>query len=201
MTLLLQLSRLIDAITERIGRSTIWLILIAVLISATNAVVRKLFDMSSNAFLEIQWYLFSGVFLLCSGYALLHNEHVRIDVVSGRFSRRTQTWIEVLGTVFFLMPMCLMMLYLSWPWFINSFNSQEVSPNAGGLIVWPVKLLMPIGFALLTVQGLSELIKRIAFLQGRIPDPTEKHTLPTAEEELIEELRRAQEAEEANKNG
>lgn len=198
MQFLLQLSRLVDAITERIGRSVIWLILIAVLISAGNAVVRKLFDMSSNAFLEIQWYLFSGVFLLCAGYALLHNEHVRIDVVSGRFTRRTQTWIEVFGTLFFLLPMCLMMVYLSAPWFMNSFNSQEVSSNAGGLIVWPVKLLMPVGFCLLTVQGLSELVKRIAYLQGLIPDPAEKHTLPTAEEELIEELRRREAEEKSN---
>lgn len=172
-----------------------WLLLIAVLISTGNAIVRKAFNWSSNGLLEIQWYLFAGAFLLGASYTLLHNEHVRIDVVSGKFSKRTQTWIEVIGTLFFLLPFCAMVLWTSTPWFINSITSQEMSVNAGGLILWPVKALVPIGFALLTFQGLSELIKRLAFLQGLIPDPTEKHAFPTAEENLIEELKKRQEEE------
>jgi len=192
---LLGFSRLIDAINERVGRSAMWLLLIAVLISTVNAIVRKAFNWSSNGLLEIQWYLFAGAFLLGAAYTLLHNEHVRIDVVSGKFSKRTQTWIEVIGSLFFLLPFCLMVLWTSIPWFINSMNSQEMSVNAGGLILWPVKALVPIGFALLTLQGLSELVKRLAFLQGLIPDPTEKHAFPTAEENLIEELKKRQEEE------
>lgn len=191
---LIKLSNLIDGLNERIGRSAIWLVLIAVLISATNAVVRKVFSVSSNAFLEIQWYLFSGVFLLGAAYTLRHNEHVRIDVLSGRFSKRTQHKIEIFGTLLFLLPLCAMMIWLSVPWFINSFNSGEVSANAGGLTLWPAKLLVPIGFVLLGLQGISELIKRIAVLQGLIPDPTEQHDMPTAEENLIEEIRKMQEA-------
>jgi TRAP-type mannitol/chloroaromatic compound transport system permease small subunit len=192
---LLNLSRLIDATTERVGRSAMWLLLAAVLISAGNAVVRKALNWSSNGLLEIQWYLFAGAFLLGASYTLLHNEHVRIDVVAGKFSKRTQTWIEVFGTVLFLLPLCAMVLWTSIPWALNSISSQEMSVNAGGLILWPVKILVPIGFALLTLQGLSELVKRLAFLQGRIPDPTEKHAFPTAEENLIEELKRRQEEE------
>ena len=195
MNALLGLSRLIDALNERVGRSAMWLLLAAVLISTGNAIVRKAFNWSSNALLEIQWYLFAGAFLLGASYTLLHNEHVRIDVVAGRFSKRTQTWIEVIGTLLFLLPFCLMVLWTSTPWFLNSFASQEVSVNAGGLIVWPAKILVPLGFLLLTLQGLSELVKRLAFLQGLIPDPTEKHAFPTAEENLIEELKRRQEEE------
>ena len=195
MNALLGLSRLIDALNERVGRSAMWLLLAAVLISTGNAIVRKAFNWSSNGLLEIQWYLFAGAFLLGASYTLLHNEHVRIDVVAGRFSKRTQTWIEVIGTLLFLLPFCLMVLWTSTPWFLNSFASQEVSVNAGGLIVWPAKILVPLGFLLLTLQGLSELVKRLAFLQGLIPDPTEKHAFPTAEENLIEELKRRQEEE------
>ena len=173
-----------------------WLLLAAVLISTGNAIVRKAFNWSSNGMLEIQWYLFAGAFLLGASYTLLHNEHVRIDVVAGKFSKRTQTWIEVFGTLFFLLPLCLMVLWMSTPWAIASYTSQEMSVNAGGLILWPAKFLIPIGFALLLAQGLSELVKRLAFLQGLIPDPTEKHAFPTAEENLIEELRKRQEEEE-----
>lgn len=198
MNALLKLSGLIDAMNERIGKVVYWCILIAVLISATNAVVRKLFNMSSNAFLEIQWWLFSAVFLLCAAYTLLHNEHVRIDVVTGRFSKRTQIWLDVFGFVVFLLPMTLMMVWLSGPWAVRSLISQEMSSNAGGLIYWPVKMLMPAGFILLTLQGISELVKRLAFLQGLIPDPTEKHKFPAAEEQLIEELRLRLEQEKAN---
>jgi len=191
----LGLSRFIDAINERVGRSAMWLLLAAVLISTVNAIVRKAFNWSSNGLLEIQWYLFAGAFLLGAAYTLLHNEHVRIDVVSGKFSRRTQTWIEVIGSIFFLLPFCAMVLWTSVPWFLNSLASGETSSNAGGLILWPAKILVPIGFTLLTAQGISELIKRLAFLKGLIPDPTEKHAFPTAEENLIEELKKRQEGE------
>ena len=129
MKALLALSRAIDAVNERVGHAVYWLVLVAVLVSAANAIVRKAFDMSSNAFLEVQWYLFSAIFLLCAGYTLLRNEHIRIDVIAGRFSRRTQTWIDVFGTVFFLVPMVLLILYESWPWFVRAWNSGEVSPS------------------------------------------------------------------------
>lgn len=194
MSSLIKLSNLIDALNERIGRSAIWLVLIAVMISTVNAVVRKAFDVSSNAFLEIQWYLFAGIFLLGTAYTLRHNEHVRIDVLSSRFSKRTQDLIEIFGTLIFLMPLCAMMVWLSVPWFLQSFHSGEVSANAGGLTLWPAKLLVPVGFTLLGLQGISELIKRVAVLQGVIPDPTEHHDFPTAEENLIEEIRKMQEA-------
>jgi TRAP-type mannitol/chloroaromatic compound transport system permease small subunit len=190
MKSLLGLSRAIDALNERVGKLSYWLILVAVLISAGNAVVRYTFDMSSNAWLEIQWYLFSAVFLFSAGYTLLHNQHVRIDIVSGQFSRRTQTWIEIFGTIFFLLPMAILILWLSWPVFMDAWRSGEVSSNVGGLTVWPARLMLPIGFALLVLQGFSELIKRIAFLRGLIPDPDDKDEGPTAEELLAEELRR-----------
>ena len=188
---MLALSRVIDALNDRIGRLVYWLVLAAVFISAANAIVRKAFDMSSNAFLEVQWYLFSAIFLLCAGYTLLKNEHIRIDVIAGRFSRRTQTWIDVFGTVFFLFPMVALILFESWPWFVRAWNSGEVSPSAGGLILWPAKILVPVGFVLLALQGVSELLKRIAFLAGAGPDPTEKIVKKTAEEELAEEILRA----------
>ena len=191
MKALLALSRVIDTINENVGKAVYWLVLAAVLISTANAVVRKAFDMSSNAYLEVQWYLFSAIFLLCAGYTLLKNEHIRIDVVAGRFSKRTQTWIDVLGTLFFLFPMVALILYESWPWFVRAWNSGEVSPSAGGLILWPAKILVPIGFVLLGLQGVSELFKRIAFLAGAGPDPTEKIVKKTAEEELAEEILRA----------
>jgi TRAP-type mannitol/chloroaromatic compound transport system permease small subunit len=152
------LSRRIDGMTERLGAVVPWLVLAAVLVSALNAIVRKAFDISSNAFLEMQWYMFAAVFLLCSGYTLLRQEHVRIDVVYGRFTRRTQIWIDIFGTVFFLLPMCALFLWFSVPFFLSSFHSGEVSSNAGGLIVWPVEVLMPVGVLLLTIQGVSELL-------------------------------------------
>jgi TRAP-type mannitol/chloroaromatic compound transport system permease small subunit len=185
---LLSISRLIDRLTERIGHAFYWLILATVLISAANATVRKAFNVSSNAFLEIQWYLFSAVFLLAAGYTLLRNEHVRIDVVAGRLSKRTQAWIDIFGTVFFLLPMAILIGWLSWPIFVDTFERHEISTNAGGLIIWPARLLMPIGFLLLAVQGISELIKRIAFLKGLIPDPTEKHIEKSLEEQLAEDI-------------
>ena len=143
MKALLALSRGIDALNERVGKLAYWLVLAAVLVSAGNAGIRYAFNMSSNAWLEIQWYLFSAVFLLCSGYALLHNQHVRIDIISGRLSRRAQAWIDILGTIFFLMPMALLILWLSWPVFVDAYTHNEVSTNAGGLIVWPARLLLP----------------------------------------------------------
>jgi TRAP-type mannitol/chloroaromatic compound transport system permease small subunit len=185
---LLAFSRAIDALSERIGRLVYWLILAIVLISAANATVRKAFNYSSNAFLEIQWYLFSVIFLVGAGYVLLHNAHVRIDIISGRLSARAQNWIDVFGIVFFLFPMAFVIMKLSWPLFMDSYTRNEVSTNAGGLIIWPARLLVPIGFFLLIVQGFSELIKRIAFLRGLIPNPLEKQHGKTAEEELAEEI-------------
>jgi TRAP-type mannitol/chloroaromatic compound transport system permease small subunit len=190
MKLLLGLSRAIDALNEHVGRLTYWLILAAVLISAGNAVVRYSVNMSSNAWLEIQWYLFSFVFLFCAGYTLLHNQHVRIDVISGQLSGRARAWIDIFGTVFFLMPMAIAIMWLSWPVFLDAYRSGEVSTNAGGLTVWPGRLMLPVGFFLLILQGVSELIKRIAFLRGVIPDPTEKDQGPTDEELLAEALRK-----------
>jgi len=175
---LLALSRLIDALNERVGRLVYWLVLAAVLVSAGNAVFRYLFNLSSNAWLEIQWYLFSAVFLLCAGYTLLHNEHIRIDVIAGRLSKRAQTWIDIFGCVFFLLPMALVIMWLAWPVFMDAYIHHEISGDAGGLVRWPVKLLMPVGFFLLALQGVSELIKRIAFLLGLIPDPVETHEVP-----------------------
>ena len=174
MNFLLSVSRLIDKLSERVGRAVMWLVLLAVLVSAGNAIVRKVFNTSSNAWLELQWYLFAAVFLFCAGYALLHNEHIRIDVVAGRWSPRTRAWIDIFGTLFFLLPSSILIMELSWPIFMNAWHSGETSANAGGLIRWPARLMIPIGFLLLNLQGLSELIKRVAFLKGMIPDPMEK---------------------------
>ncbi len=188
---LLALSRWIDAINERIGQCIYWLVLATVLISAANATVRKLFNYSSNSFLEIQWYLFSAIFLFCAGYTLKHNEHVRIDIITARFSAKVRAGIDIFGTLFFLLPMAGLILWLSWPLFVDAYTRNEVSTNAGGLIIWPARLMVPVGFFLLMAQGLSELIKRIAFLQDLIPDPNEKLVTKTAEEELAEEILRA----------
>jgi TRAP-type mannitol/chloroaromatic compound transport system permease small subunit len=187
---LLRLSALIDALNERVGRSVYWLVLAAVLISAGNAIVRKVFNMSSNAFLELQWYLFSAVFLFSAGFTLLRNEHVRIDVVAGRLSPRAQAWIDIFGTVFFLLPMALLFVWLSWPIFIRTYTHGEISTNAGGLFIWPARLMVPIGFGLLSLQGISELIKRVAFVTGAGPDPIKRHDPLAAEKELAEEIRR-----------
>jgi TRAP-type mannitol/chloroaromatic compound transport system permease small subunit len=178
MKTLLTVSRAIDALNERIGRVILWLVLAMVLVSSANAVSRYLLNMSSNAWLELQWYLFAMVFLLCAGYALLHNEHIRIDVVSSHLSRRTQMWIDLFGTILFLFPVAGTIMWLSWPIFVNAWVSGEMSSNAGGLIRWPARLMIPVGFFLLTLQGVSELIKRVAFLRGLIPDPVEKHVEP-----------------------
>ena len=188
MTFFLSLSKRIDHFSEWVGRWVAWLVLAAVLISAANAISRKAFNLSSNAFLEIQWYLFAAVFLLASGYTLLRQEHVRIDVVSGRFSKRTQIWIDIVGLVLFLFPFIYVVIKLSIPLVTNAFVTGEMSSNAGGLIRWPVFALLPAGLLLLGIQALSELIKRIAFLQGLIPDPSKKQGAKTAEEELAEFL-------------
>ena len=182
MKLLLGLSRAIDALNERVGHLAYWLILIMVLVSAANASSRYALSIASNAWLELQWYLFSAVFLLCAGYTLLHNEHIRIDVVASRLSRRTQIWIDVFGLIFFLLPISVYMMWSSWPIFMNAWNSGEVSASAGGLIRWPARLLVPVGFFLLTLQGLSELVKRVATLMGLIPDTVEKHEDPALEQ-------------------
>ena len=190
MSSLLSLSRIIDRLNERVGKAFYWLVLVTVLISAANAIVRKVFNYSSNGLLEIQWYFFSAIFLFLAGYTLLRNEHVRIDVISSRLSKRAQTWIDILGTLFFLLPMAILLMWLSWPVFVDAYQRNEVSTNAGGLIIWPARLLVPVGFFLLVAQGVSELIKRIAFLRGLIPDPSEKHVVKTAEEELAEAILR-----------
>ncbi len=170
MNSLLSLSRLIDRISTGIGKLTMWLILATTLISAGNALVRKIMNNSSNSLLEIQWYLFAAVFMLGAGYGFLRNSHVRIDFISTKLSSQTRNWIDVLGIVLVLFPFCYVGIHLGWPFFMQAFQSGEVSQNAGGLIRWPVYLLIPAGFALLAMQGVSELIKRIAFLRGAGPD-------------------------------
>jgi len=184
VTLLLKLSQLIDWLNERVGKGAFWLVLIVALISAGNASYRFVFNDSSNGLLEIQWYLFAAIFLLCSPYTLQKNEHVRIDVLSSKLSPRGLAVIDIVGTLFFLLPMVITVLWLSLPLVADSYKIQEMSSNAGGLIRWPVKALLPIGFTLLALQGISELIKRVAFLAGRIDDPNRKDKGPTAEEEL-----------------
>ena len=193
MNALLGISRAIDAVSERIGRFVYWLLLAAVLISTGNAIMRKAFDIGSNAYLEAQWYLFATVFMLGAGYVLLHDQHVRIDIVSSRLSRRTRAWIDVVGLVAVLIPMCIVIGWMAMPSVKLAIASGEVSASPGGLIRWPLYILVPIGFALLCAQGVSELIKNLAFLSGRAPDP---HAKPEARDEelLIEALRREAEA-------
>ena len=169
---LLALSRAIDRLNEFIGKWVGWLILASILISAINAVIRKAFNMSSNSWLELQWYLFGAAFLLAAAYTLKQNEHIRIDIIYGLWSRRVQHWIDLLGHVFFLMPFVLLMIYYFVPYFLLSFRTQEVSTNAGGLIIWPAKFLLLLGFFLLGLQGISEIIKKIAVMRGDMEDPT-----------------------------
>jgi TRAP-type mannitol/chloroaromatic compound transport system permease small subunit len=205
MTGLLSLSGLIDRLNTLIGKLTMWLILLTTLISAGNAIVRKAFDMSSNGLLEIQWYLFAAVFMLGAGYGFLKNSHVRIDFISSRLSDRTRNWIDILGILLVLLPLCFLLIGLSWPVFMNAFNNGEMSQNAGGLIRWPAYLLVPVGFALLILQGISELIKRIAFLRGLIPDPiggdAAKSDDQIAAERLEAELAERLAVEKVNKAG
>jgi TRAP-type mannitol/chloroaromatic compound transport system permease small subunit len=195
MQALLKLSKTIDWLNAQVGKYVIWLIFASTVISAINASVRKVFNTSSNAYLEVQWYLFAAAFLLAAGYTLLHGEHVRIDVLIHRLSKRAQIWIDILGFTFFLMPVCLAVLWFGVPFFVQGFVSGEMSSNPGGLIRWPVYLMMPLGFALLLLQGISELIKRIGFLKGLVEDPTVKKVVKSAEEELAESIRLAAERE------
>lgn len=183
----LALSKLIDGFSERVGHFVQWLLLAAVLISTSNAIVRKAFNVSSNAYLEAQWYLFAAVFMLGAGYVFLHDQHVRIDALSSRFTRKTQVWIDVVGITVFLIPLCVLIMWMAWPSVAGAIKSNEISASPGGLIRWPLYILVPIGFALLAMQSFSELVKRIAFLAGMAPDP---HAKPekTPEELLLEEL-------------
>lgn len=188
MTPLLSLSRLIDSITTGVGKLSMWLILVTTLISAGNAIVRKIFNVSSNGLLEIQWYLFAAIFLMGAGYGFLNNSHVRIDFIASRLTARTRNWIDVVGIVAVLFPFCVLSIVLSWPLFSNAFTSGEMSQNSGGLIRWPVYALIPLGFALLAMQGVSELIKRIAFLTGKGPDVLSHETHKSDKEIHLEEL-------------
>ncbi len=189
MQALLKFSKAVDWLNAQVGKYVIWLILGSTVISAVNASVRKAFNFSSNAYLEVQWYLFASAFLLAAGYTLLNGEHVKIDVILHRLPKRTQVWIDVFGFTVFLTPVCLAILFFGIPFFLKGFQSGEMSSNAGGLIRWPIYLMMPLGFGLLLLQGWSELIKRLAFLQGLIEDPTVKKVEKTAEEELAESIR------------
>lgn len=188
MPLLLRLSRLIDLVNGWIGKFATWLVLAAVIISAGNAIMRKAFNIGSNAYLEIQWYLFAAVFMLAASYVFLHNGHVRIDFIASRLSKRVNALIDALGIVVFLIPLCIILIDLSWPFFMRAFDSGEMSENAGGLIRWPVILLIPVGFSLLLLQGVSELIKRIGFLTGAIPEPFSYGHEKTADEQYAEEM-------------
>jgi TRAP-type mannitol/chloroaromatic compound transport system permease small subunit len=170
---LLAFARLIDALTERIGRLVIWLVLVATLISAGNALLRYTLGMSSNAWLEIQWYLFGAMFLLAAGYTLKHNGHVRIDIFYNRLTPRGQAWIDLVGGLLFLLPMAALMTWLAWPMFHEAWLSNEMSPDSGGLLRWPVKLMLPLGFALLLLQGVAEVIKRVGLLAGHLDLPRE----------------------------
>ena len=199
MAPLLAASRQIDRFNEAIGKSMRWLVLAAVLISSGNAIVRKAFSIGSNSLLEIQWYLFAAVFMLGGGYAFLRNVHVRIDFVSSKLSKRTNTIIDILGIIIFLIPLCLILIHLSWPLFVSALTSGEMSSNAGGLIRWPVMMLMPLGFGLLLLQAFSELTKRFAYLKGLIPEPFSVEGTQSDEEILAEEL--AALAEKKNQTG
>jgi TRAP-type mannitol/chloroaromatic compound transport system permease small subunit len=168
---LLKASRVIDTLNLRIGKALSWLILVVVVISATNATVRKVFDTSSNSWLELQWVLFGMIFLLCSPWTLLSNEHIRIDIVNGMLPKRLRDWIDLIGHIFFLLPLTIVMIVTSAPFFLRSLRLNEQSVNAGGLPQWPAKSLILIGFSLLFLQGVSEVIKRAAVMQGLIPDP------------------------------
>lgn len=188
MKFFLSISRFIDRLNELVGSLVIWICLIVVLVSSGNAVIRKLFDSSSNGWLELQWYLFGAMFLLSSGYTLLRNDHVRVDVLSSKLSRTHQIWIEIVGVLFFLLPMAILIMVLSWPVFTDAYFQDEQSSNAGGLVRWPAKLLIPIGFALLVLAGFSHLIKCIGFLMGQCPDPTMKLQGQSSEEALAAQI-------------
>lgn len=193
MKALLGFARVVDTINEWVGRVVIWLVLIVVLVSAGNAVIRKTFSMSSNAWLELQWYLFGAMFLLMAGYTLLRNGHVRVDILSSMLTRRKQIAIEIFGVLFFLLPMAILILALAWPMFVDAWVSNEMSSNAGGLIRWPAKLLIPVGFMLLVLAALSHLIKCVGFLIGACPDPMARSG-PSEEELLAAEIAASKQA-------
>jgi TRAP-type mannitol/chloroaromatic compound transport system permease small subunit len=198
MPILLKLSRAIDFVSEWVGRLIIWLVLAAVLISAGNAIMRKAFGIGSNAYLEIQWYLFAAVFMLGAGFVFLRNGHVRIDFIAARLSKRTNTIIDIVGILVILVPFCVLMIDLSWPVFHRAWVSGEVSQNAGGLIRWPVLVLIPSGFVLLLLQAVSELIKRVAYLRGHLAEPMSVDPYEKSEEQrLLDELLAEAEAHEA----
>ncbi len=186
MTGLLGFARIVDAINERIGKWVAWLVLAAVVVSAGNAIIRKVFSTSSNAWLELQWYLFGAVFMLGAAWTLRCNEHIRIDIVSSRFAKRSRDKLDVFGHIVFLLPFVLIHIWTSWPFFMTSFRSGEVSTNAGGLILWPAKGLVLLGFVLLFFQALSELIKRIAILRGDLEDEAETQGQQAEVERLLE---------------
>ncbi len=190
MQALLKLSRAIDAVNLKLGKWVAWLILVAVLVATVNAIIRKVFSTSSNSWLELQWYLFSAVFLICASWTLLANEHIRIDIVNNMFPKRVRDWIDLLGHAFFLLPFTIVVIITGWPFFTASLAVNEQSTNAGGLPVWPVKFLVPLAFALLFLQGISELIKRFAVMRGVIPDPhaTHQHPLEAEVEHIIEAI-------------
>ncbi|WP_225785018.1 TRAP transporter small permease subunit [Xenophilus sp. Marseille-Q4582] len=198
---LLKLSRAIDWMNAQVGKVVIWLIMASTAISALNALVRYIFRTSSNAFLEVQWYLFAWSFLVAAGFTLLQREHVRIDVLNSRLPKKAQIWIDIVGFALFLTPLCLLVLYYTVPMTMQQYATGEMSGNSGGLIRWPVWLALPVGFTLLMLQGWSELIKRIAFLTGDGPDPTIKPGEKSAEEELAEVLRQRAEQEAAQAPG
>ena len=185
---LLKFSKAVDGLNTITGKITMWLILATTLISAGNALVRKIFNNSSNGLLEIQWYLFAAVFLLGAGYGFLKNSHVRIDFISSKLSHRARNWIDVIGIVLVLFPFCVIIIGLGWPFFMQAFTSGEMSQNAGGLIRWPAYILIPVGFALLLLQGVSELIKRIAFLTGNGPDVLESEDTKSDDQKKLDEL-------------
>jgi TRAP-type mannitol/chloroaromatic compound transport system permease small subunit len=196
---MLKFSSAVDWFNDHVGHLLRWLILAAVLISAGNAIVRKLFNISSNAYLEVQWYLFAAVFMLGAGYAFLRNAHVRIDFISNKLSKRTNAIIDALGIVIFVIPLCVILIDLSWPLFVTAYQTGEMSSNAGGLIRWPVMLLIPLGFAILLLQSLSELIKRIAFLRGITAEPVSVEPGHNEVEELAEQMAAEHERQEAER--
>lgn len=200
MQILLSFSRLVDRLNHKIGQYVIWLIFASTLISAVNAIVRKVFNVGSNALLEVQWYLFAASFMIAAAYTLLNGEHVKIDVLYSKLSKRAQMWVDVFGFACFLTPLTAAMLYFGFPFFWRGLMTGEMSQNAGGLVRWPVYAMIPLGFGLLLLQGWSELIKRLAFLQGLIDDPTAKKAEKSAEEELAEAIRNLAGNKERNAN-
>jgi TRAP-type mannitol/chloroaromatic compound transport system permease small subunit len=203
VTGLLKLSRAIDALNIWIGRIVAWAILAAVVVSTVNAIIRKLFDMSSNSWLELQWYLYAAVFLLCAAWTLIDNEHIRIDIVNNMLPKRLRDSIDLFGHVFFLLPFAVVLVITGWPFFMASFRINEQSPNAGGLTVWPAKLLVPVCFTLLLLQAISEIIKRIAIMRDLIPDPhaARQHAAEIEAQEILKAIEEAKKEEAKKKAG